>query len=54
MAIENVMLGDGNSKIEIVDHGRINFPILEPSVGRRCSKRDRIFIGKTSLPAAKG
>jgi hypothetical protein len=54
MAIENVMLRYGNSKIEIVDHGRIKFPALEPPVGRRRSKRNGILIGKTPLPTTKG
>jgi hypothetical protein len=54
MAIKKVMLRYGNPKIEIVNHGGIKFPFLEPPVGCRCSKRDRILIGKTSLPTTKG
>jgi hypothetical protein len=54
MTVEKVMLGNGYSKIEIVDHGRINFSALKPSVGCRSCKNDGIFIGKTPLPATKG
>jgi hypothetical protein len=53
MAIKEPVLGYGNSKIEIVDHGGIDFPMFEPSVGCLGCKNDGIFIGKTSLPATK-
>jgi hypothetical protein len=53
MAVEEPMLGYGNSKIEIVDHGGIDFPLFEPPIGCHCSKNDGIFIGETSLPATK-
>jgi hypothetical protein len=53
MAIEDVMLRYGNSKIEIVDDGRIKLPTLEPPVGCRCRKKDSIFIGQASLPTTK-
>jgi hypothetical protein len=53
VAIKEPVLGYGNSKIEIVDYGGIDFPLFEPSVGRHGSKNDGIFVGKTSLPTAK-
>jgi hypothetical protein len=53
MAVEEMMLRYGNSKIEIVDHGRIKLSTLEPPVGGRCPKRDSILIGKTPLPTTK-
>jgi hypothetical protein len=53
MAIEKVMLGDGHSIIEIVNHGGINFSLFKPSIGCLRSKGDSIFIRKTSLPATK-
>jgi hypothetical protein len=53
MAIEHAVLGYGDSEIEIVDHGWINFSLLEPSIGCHGSKNDSVFVGKASLPTAK-
>jgi hypothetical protein len=53
MAIKHAVLGNGNSVVEIVDNGRIQFSLFELPVGGRRSKGDSIFIGKASLPAAE-
>src|SRR3989339_1377074 len=53
VAVEQIALGDGDPEIEIVNHGGIDFPLFKPPVSRRSCKYDGVFIGKTTLPAAK-
>jgi hypothetical protein len=49
-----MMLRDGDPQVDIVDDGWVDLPAFYPSTGGRASEDNRIFIGQTPLPAAKG